>query len=109
MKKMIRTVIVITLVLALNSCASLFTPSVDYIELSSRIEAGMTKEEVKAVMGNYHYRSFSGNTERWEYRTRNIIYGSYDVVIISFVDQRVVAMDSFEEVYPKFIELAKDN
>lgn len=106
MKKMIRTVIVITLVLALNSCASLSTTS---IKLSNSIEAGMTKEEVKAVMGNYHYRSFSGNTERWEYRTRNIIYGSYDVVIISFVDQRVVAMDSFEEVYPKFIELEKDN
>ncbi|MBR6456624.1 MAG: outer membrane protein assembly factor BamE [Prevotella sp.] len=104
---MIRTVIVITLVLALNSCASLFTPSVDYIELSSRIEAGMTQEEVKAVMGNYYFRSFSDNTERWEYRNR--VYNASNVVVISFVDQRVVTMDSFQEVYQKIIEPKKED
>ena len=103
MNRITRNVAVATLVLTLSACRS-YKSVANY---TSRIEPGMTIDEVSLVVGKTDYRSFEGTTERWEYRSRDN-YGDFDVVIVEFVDGRVVAMDSFHEVHPKFPEPQKD-
>ncbi|MBR5989510.1 MAG: hypothetical protein IK003_08295 [Prevotella sp.] len=103
MNRITRNVAVATLVLTLSACGS-YKSVASY---TRHIEPNMTKEEVKSAVGKADYRSFEGNTERWEYRSRDI-YDDFDVVIVEFVNGRVVAMDSFHEVHPKFPEPQKD-
>lgn len=103
MNRIMRNVAVATLVLALSACGSWKSVA----SYTSRIEPGMTIDEVSLAVGKADYRSFEGNTERWEYRSRDI-YDDFDVVIVEFVNGRVVAMDSFHEVHPKFPEPQKD-
>jgi len=69
----------------------------------SKIHQGQSPEEVVAAMkGEPNYRRFTEDgIEQWEYRRNQQLNGDCDVVLISFRDGRVVALDSFPYVYPK--------
>ena len=87
--------------LSLTSCKSMLSTVADKVE---NIQPGMTMDDVRRVMGKPDYRRFEQNKEVWEYRTRLIVDGEYDVVIVMFNDGIVTSMDSFREIHPKFPE-----
>lgn len=62
----------------------------------NKIHPGMSGKEVCSVMGDPDFRRFNQNVEEWEYR--KWLSGRDAVVIVSFENGCVVAMDSFE--YP---------
>lgn len=100
-KKQFHGLAVLCSTLMLSSCAALgFGPSLPDI---SRIHQGQTPKEVVAAMnGEPRYRRFTEDgLEEWEYRRNQQLDGDCDVVVISFRDGRVVALDSFPYVYPK--------
>ena len=82
--------------LSLSSCSSLLTT---VAEKSVRIQKGMSKEEVIAIMGNPEYRRFNEVSDQWEYRT-HLVNGGSDVVVIDFRHGRVSGMESFFEHDP---------
>lgn len=71
----------------------------------TKIERGQTKQEVNAIMKTSpDYRRFmEDGLEQWEYHTNLAIDGDYDVILISFRDGKVVAMDSFRYHSPQII------
>jgi len=65
-KKNFRMALYVSMILGflLVSCG---TTTGTYSNKMSRIEVGMTKAQVTAIMGNPTDRHVSGNTERWYY------------------------------------------
>lgn len=62
---------------------------------TNRIERGMTKREVTNILGTPSYRRLATDgSEDWEYRRTNIL-GETSVVVVTFYDNRVVRMDSY--------------
>ena len=62
---------------------------------TNRIERGMTKREVTNILGTPSYRRLAADgSEDWEYRRTNIL-GETSVVVVTFYDNRVVRMDSY--------------
>lgn len=102
MRRIRQIVTVATLVLALTSCVSFH----HIAKHAQDIEAGMTKEEVKRIMGRADYRSFSGDSESWEYRKSQGC--DYGVIVVHFINGRVTTMESFLEMRPNFPEQKKD-
>lgn len=94
MKKIRNAAIVAIVALSLSSCASMFSTVADK---AASIEYGMTKQEVTALMGKPSYRRFAEGQDEWEYRSL-LNNDDYDVVVLTFYNGRVVAMDSFREV-----------
>ena len=83
---------------SLSACGSLESTVKDKV---NRIQQNMTMEEVRQLMGKADFRRFEQNTETWEYRT-HLINEDYDVVNIEFQNGRVVSMDSYREIHPKY-------
>lgn len=82
----------------LSGCSTLL-PQSSRTDVLSSIQKGMSKQEVIDILGTPEYRRFDRNTEEWEF-TRDL-YGNSDYtktqIVISFEDERVVAMDSFSK------------
>ena len=94
MKRIRKMALVGVLGIVMSSCASMFLTVTDK---AARIQPGMTKDEVMAIMdGAPDYRRFANGRDEWEYRTR--IGEDYDVVVLDFRNGRVAQMDSFREV-----------
>lgn len=99
-KSLVQIIIVLFTSLMLSSCSVLgFSNQIRSID---KIQQGQTYEQVMEIMkGKPVYRRFSEHgKEEWEYHKNMAIIGNYDVVIISFKDGRVVALDSFPYVAP---------
>ena len=90
--------IIVALVTSLSSCCSMESTVRDKV---NNIEQNMTADEVRHLMGKADFRRFDQNTETWEYRTQ-LINGDYDVVNIEFQEGKVIRMDSFREIHPKY-------
>ncbi|MDO4692101.1 MAG: DUF4476 domain-containing protein [Porphyromonadaceae bacterium] len=59
-----------------------------------RISQGMTMQQVVAIMGSPDHRRFNINQEEWEYR--ETIGDKMNVLIVTFVGQRVDKLDSYD-------------
>ena len=68
--------------------------------LVGKIENGMLKSEVKEILGSPDFRRFDGGYEQWEYRFQHALTAKKNVIIVDFVDDRVVSFNSFDDVYP---------
>ncbi|AVM51845.1 Beta-barrel assembly machine subunit BamE [Bacteroides zoogleoformans] len=87
----------------LSGCASLISQGSRANVLSS-IQKGMSKQEITSLLGSPDFRRFDNAMEEWEYTKRlynEKITGTTTQIVISFEDDKVVAMDSFEkDPYP---------
>lgn len=99
MKKKTCLPLVLLFSLLICSCSSLFNFS-SLPERAYDIEKGMTKQEVSSRLGKPQYRRFNDDVEQWEYRVREAVTNSDNVVVVSFVDGYVTAMDSFKQYAP---------
>ncbi len=89
-----RNIQIVLLVLAgslLGSCCT-YTDVLTY-EKMSQIQPGMSSAEVIEALGDPFSRSFNDEGEVLEFRER--LYEKYKVVRVSFVNDKVVKMDSF--------------
>ena len=93
MKKIITITMILFAVLSLSSCGvNLHLTKRNMM----RIEEGMSKQEVKGILGGPENRSFDQGRESWEY-----VAVDGKVFIVFFYDDRVVGMDTFnKEVQP---------
>lgn len=83
----------LTLCIAISSFSSCITTSKSFNEKLFLIEKGMSKEQVLSIMGKPDYRRFDNAFEEWEYRPTF----SVNVIIVTFDNGRVSALDSFAE------------
>lgn len=90
--KIFLSICTLALGLSLTSCdLSMLTNRSE----TNRIERGMTKREVTNILGTPSYRRLATDgSEDWEYRRTNIL-GETSVVVVTFYDNRVVRMDSY--------------
>ncbi|MCI1648569.1 MAG: DUF4476 domain-containing protein [Bacteroides sp.] len=84
----------------ISGCASLLYPKKD---LLMGIHKGMSQQEVQQNLGKPDYRRFNGDLEEWEYRKG--IWGNEGntIIVIGFIDGRVVRMDSFSDDTPSVV------
>lgn len=64
-----------------------------------KLSQGMTMQQVLAVMGSPDHRRFNSNQEEWEYR--ETIGEKMNVLIVTFVGQRVDKLDSYDMPAPE--------
>lgn len=92
MKTIRQTIMWLVLVMGLTSCAGVF------YDLKSdalrNVQKGMTKQEVARLLGEPQFRRFDRDLDEWEY-SKNVLGNGYTTIIVSFEDDKVVAMDSF--------------
>lgn len=88
-----QTIMWLVLAMSLTSCSSLFYElKADSLQ---NIEKGMSKQDVTKILGEPQYRRFDRDLDEWEY-TKGIAGVVGDAtIIVSFEDNKVVAMDSF--------------
>lgn len=93
MKKMITMAMVLFAAISLSSCGvNMHLTKKNMM----RIEEGMTKQEVKGILGSPENRRFDQGRENWEY-----IAMDGKVFQVFFYDDRVVGLDTFNrEVQP---------
>ncbi len=85
------------LVVSVSSCAALLGRSNDFL---MNIHNGMSKEQILSMLGNPNYRRFDHEMEEWGYVKAIANNAGLTVVNISFIDGKVVGMDSFEKERP---------
>ena len=77
-----------------SSCSVLLSTASP--EQLMKVQKGMSQKEVMNILGKQPaFRSFDGNTEKWEYREFTM-YG-WRVACVYFLDDKVSEMDSFFE------------
>ncbi len=81
----------IMLIFIIVSCKTL---SISHRLLS--IEQGMTKAEVSNLLGTPDYRRFTQEIEQWEFIIGETPTRYGDVIIVDFVDGKVVNLNSFK-------------
>jgi outer membrane protein assembly factor BamE (lipoprotein component of BamABCDE complex) len=82
-----RKIALVTLIAALLVCF-LIAGCASYQSQASRIEQGMSKQQVTSIMGEPHDRTIKGNTETWYY------WKAYSHAWIYFTDGRVSGMET---------------
>lgn len=101
MKKLFISLLLMVFTGMMSSCAlSIFLENPT--DKAVNIQSGMSKTEVLNIMGKKaDFRRFHEDFEEWEYRyTVSTDPLQADVVILHFVEGRVVSMDSFRD-YPR--------
>lgn len=93
MKRTIAILMIFFAVISLSSCGVNLSLTKKNM---MRIEEGMSKQEVKRILGGPENRSFDQGRESWEYIA---VDGKY--FIVYFYESKVVGMDTFyrEEDY----------
>lgn len=91
MKNYYRILSAILLIFIVVSCKTL---SISHRLLS--IEKGMTKAEVSSLLGTPDYRRFTQEIEQWEFIIGETSMRYGDVIIVDFVDGKVVHLNSFK-------------
>jgi hypothetical protein len=67
-------------------------------DLMQNVQVGMTKQDVQNLFkGKPDFRRFEDNKEEWSYRRYSILNNDYTVIIIRFLDGKVIGMDSFKD------------
>lgn len=89
MKKILFPFLLLTAVL-LSSCSGLRLNT-----SLTKIQRGMTKEEVLELCKKPLYQRFDDLGEEWEYR--GVVSYYWTVVVVRFEDDRVVALNMFTE------------
>lgn len=90
--KKIHMILILALWVGLGSC---FTSYVSTKQVMG-IHQGMFQQEVEKILGQPDYRRFDGGMEEWEYyRLSSVFYSTSMRIIVHFVDERVVSMDTF--------------
>ncbi|WP_321479472.1 DUF4476 domain-containing protein [uncultured Bacteroides sp.] len=82
------------LVVSVSSCAALLGTSNDFL---MNIHHGMSREQVLSMLGNPNYRRFDHEMEEWGYEKSIAANPGMTVINISFIDGKVVGMDSFHK------------
>lgn len=91
--KKIHVMLLLSLLMITSGCASLYITNKQLMD----IENGMSRQEVKNILGKPDYRRFDGDTEEWEY-SRYMAMMGYATVLVRFFGEEVVGMDTFENV-----------
>lgn len=107
--KIKQTIVGLAVCLALGSCGTTTNSAL------MKVHKGMAQSEVKRVLGTPDYRRFNPEGEQWEYLNENLLTGRNTVVVVDFVDGRVVNLDSFNarlpvpvaEVCPPVVEVVE--
>jgi hypothetical protein len=89
MKKPI-TLLLVSAVLFLSSCANVATKSID-------LEPGMSKAQLKSLLGRPGDRQFSGNVEAWQYCDTGFAKDEY--LIVWLANDKVVETQRYENAY----------
>lgn len=63
-----------------------------------KVQRGMSQEQVTGLLGNPELRRFCDGVEQWEYNRTNVFGATTTVIIVDFIDGKVVSMDSFKKV-----------
>ena len=84
------TLVLVTTVLFLSSCANVATKSID-------LEPGMSKAELKSLLGRPGDRQFSGNIEAWQYCDTGFAKDEY--LIVWLANDKVVETQRYENAY----------
>lgn len=92
MKTIRQTIMWLVLAMGLTSCSGLFY-DVKADALRS-VQKGMTKQEVTRLLGEPQFRRFDRDLDEWEY-SKMVAGSGYTTIIVSFEEDKVVAMDSF--------------
>jgi hypothetical protein len=88
--KKILTLILISSTLMIASCANVATKSLD-------LEPGMSKSQLKSLMGTPGDRQFSGNVEAWQYCDTGMMKDEY--LIVWLANNQVVETQRYENAY----------
>ncbi len=93
MKHFIKTLLLLAGIATCVACGT--TISLKTNKDFSRIERGMTKEEVKKILGTPTNVRFIEARDQWEYEKLHAITGVETIVLVDFENDRVVAVDTF--------------
>lgn len=99
MKTLKEIISLLLLSVCISGCASLFTNK----ELLMGIHKGMLQQEVRKDLGKPDYRRFNGDLEEWEYRKDIWGNAGNTIIVIGFIDGRVVRLDSFSDDIPAVV------
>lgn len=72
-----------------------------------QIQRGMTKQEVIELCKKPLYQRFDDLGEEWEYR--GFVSNHWSVIVVSFENDRVVALDMFKEPVYTIEKNERDN
>ena len=61
-----------------------------------KIEKGMSKREITNLLGNPDFRRFDHEYEQWEFVKVDPLNGNRTVILVDFLEDRVINMDSFD-------------
>lgn len=89
MKKTIAILMIFFAVISLSSCGVNLSLTKKNM---MRIEEGMSKQEVKSILGGPENRSFDRGRESWEYISVDSKY-----FIVYFYENKVIGMDTFHK------------
>ncbi len=93
MRTLKHLVILLSLAIFIGSCANILG---DNKNVLLKIHNGMTKEQVSSILGNPNYRRFDNNTEEWEYEKYLSMSSDVTTIIITFDNNVVSNMNSFD-------------
>lgn len=96
MKTIRQTIMWLALALGLASCSGVFY-DVKPDALRS-VQKGMSKQEVTNLLGEPQFRRFDRDLDEWEF-SKYVAGSGNTTIIVSFEDDKVVAMDSFATPY----------
>ncbi len=98
--KKVHAIYLLVLLLLCCSCGTAFWGfgSADLM----KVQRGLSKNEVKKILGEPTYVRFDRAVDEWEYRQK-LAEGGWTVAIVTFEDGRVVSMDTFREPNDTFV------
>lgn len=97
MKTIKLTLALLTFAICMGSCAMIL--GIDKGVMMS-VQKGMSQKEVSSILGKPDYRRFDHDVEEWEFVKNVADNAGWTTIIVSFIDGRVISMDSFRADAP---------
>ena len=97
MKAIKQTLALLALIIGISGCASILGINKDVM---MSVEKGMSQKEVSSILGKPDYRRFDHDVEEWEFIKNIADNAGWTTIIVSFIDGRVISMDSFRTDVP---------
>ncbi len=97
MKIMKQTLALLALIIGISGCASILGINK---EVMMSVQKGMSRKEVSSILGKPDYRRFDHDVEEWEFIKNIADNAGWTTIIVSFIDGRVISMDSFRTDAP---------
>lgn len=76
------------------------TTFLSYTNPAMQIQKGMDSNAVAKLMGEPQYRSFIDNSEEWVYERSTVTNVETKVIVVTFVNSKVVELNSFPQIKP---------